>query len=61
MSPMALEAGAFDITTALSTGTQLIKWVFGEIADNPILTAVFVCLTLIPAGIGIFRHLKNAV
>lgn len=58
---MVLEAGAFDVATALTTGTSLLEWTLNSISANPILTACFVCATLIPVGIGVFRHLKHAV
>lgn len=62
MGSMALaDVGTFDVASALETGTKLINWVFTSISSNAILTAVFVVATLVPAGIGIFRHLKNAV
>lgn len=61
MGAMVLEGSSFSVSEALTTATSLISWVFTQISSNSILTAVFVVATLVPAGIGIFRHLKNAV
>lgn len=58
---MAGADSAFSVTSALQTGTELIKWVLDTISSNPILTACLVVGLLIPAGIGIFSYLKNSV
>jgi|GEM_PF-1602800 hypothetical protein len=58
---MFLTEGALSVDTALTTATSLFNWVVSSITSNPILTAAFVVSALIPAGIAIFRHLKNAV
>ena len=58
---MLMEAGAMSVSDALSTATSLFGWVVDSITSNAILTAAFVVSALIPAGIAIFRHLKNAV
>lgn len=55
-----LAENALDVTTALATGKTVVGWVLGVITENPILTAVFVLGTLIPAGVAAFRNLKHA-
>lgn len=58
---MLMENSAMSVDTALNTATSLFNWVVTSITSNAILTAAFVVSALIPAGIAIFRHLKNAV
>lgn len=55
---MALE---MDVASSLTTATSLFNWVIECITANPIMTAAFVVAVLIPAGVMIFRQLKNAV
>ena len=58
---MVIEVGAMDVSTSLTTATLLFNWVIECITANPVMTAAFVVAVLIPAGIMIFRQLKNAV
>lgn len=60
LGTMIGEAGTFDVSSALETGTKVINWAFDCVTSNPVLTACFCLGTLVPAGIAAFSYFKSA-
>lgn len=58
---MALSSSGLSITSGLEMATTLIKWVLDTISGNEIFAVVLVVGLLVPAGVGIFHSVKNAV
>ena len=58
MGSMLLE---MSVASALSDATTLFNWVIECITGNAIMTTAFVVSVLIPAGIMVFKKLKNTV
>lgn len=56
----ALESGALDITSSLSTLTSLFTWGIQTVTSNSVILAIFVA-SLAGVGFGLIRKAKSAV